>query len=535
MNKKFVQIIGLLVGVTAAGANALALKTAEEVTYNPPVFVESFNLTADKGEDAITLNFNPYVPTPFDGYKIVRSQNVEDPFFPENGPHFQLDDINATTYVDDEAPKEILHYKVCAISDLDRYCSNAVTVDNTPEANAITIKGRHGAGKNKLEWRLLGHDDEDLVVIRSTERKEPDYPLETEEVEFDIPRGEEYFEDKDIRAGRKYFYRMCKRRNLDFCDPISNNIEIFSYLVGGDDDDDDDEEPVTLDDLDIWLGGHLSHNHLRLYWRYSGGEAPFGFKVNKSAVRNKPSYPPSHGDTSRTVSDVDRGTLKDYELEGGTVYYYNVCQYDGESNCHSYSNTYAIRVPGYFGSDRGGRDSRRDRFTDTEDHRFEESVEYLLDESMVEGYEDGSYKPDQEINRVEFLKILVESKYPNSLDDIEPNCFEDVADEWFYPYVCFSKEESIIQGYPDGTFKPADPINFVEASKILAEFYGLENANGSEWYSGYVRSLEDRKYIPETIEELDDDISRGEMAEMVWRILEEREDQPYKEILEENH
>lgn len=159
----------------------------------------------------------------------------------------------------------------------------------------------------------------------------------------------------------------------------------------------------------------------------------------------------------------------------------------------------------------------------------------MKDRGVVEGYSDGSFRPGNTINRAEFLKIILEGR-SNSIAFSGSNCFPDVGNEWFAKYVCTAKNEGIIGGYPDGTFQPGREINFVEASKIVALAFGQEaQEHGSQWYEGYVKALESSKAIPPTIDGLERRINRGEMVEMMWRLADNRTDQPSKGYLNVKH
>jgi len=149
-----------------------------------------------------------------------------------------------------------------------------------------------------------------------------------------------------------------------------------------------------------------------------------------------------------------------------------------------------------------------------------DALEYLKNNNVISGYPDGTYKPANEINRAEFTKIIV-----GALTDKPEgtNCFSDVKDEWFAPYVCEAKKRNIIDGYPDGTFKPADTINFSEASKIVANAFGVAAGDVSDpssetWYKPYVEDLSAQKAIPLSVEFFDEKITRDEMAEMTYRL-----------------
>jgi predicted DNA-binding antitoxin AbrB/MazE fold protein len=158
-------------------------------------------------------------------------------------------------------------------------------------------------------------------------------------------------------------------------------------------------------------------------------------------------------------------------------------------------------------------------FTDTAGHPFEDAICGIKAMGVVEGYPDGSYGPDNTINRAEFTKIIISIK-PELAMGVEPglSTFPDVTDyDWFYPHVVVAREFGIISGYPDGTFKPANPINLAEGLKIILETFDAEVVEtGGEWYEKYINAA----VALGILEGIDVDpgalITRGEMAQMVF-------------------
>ena len=107
--------------------------------------------------------------------------------------------------------------------------------------------------------------------------------------------------------------------------------------------------------------------------------------------------------------------------------------------------------------------------------------------------------------------------------EIDSEKFSDISNnDWFAPYICVAVEENIISGYPDKTFRPSQEISFVESAKIIDIAFGGEETHASPWYAPYVKNLGDSSIIPQEIQQLDQKISRGEMTEMVWRMQEEQ-------------
>lgn len=147
---------------------------------------------------------------------------------------------------------------------------------------------------------------------------------------------------------------------------------------------------------------------------------------------------------------------------------------------------------------------------------------------IVEGYADGTYKPDATINRAEFVAILMRAYFHVASDFYGERTlpFVDTDSEaWYVNWLYRAIDLAIIGGYPDGTFRPAANINLAEAAKILVKSSGLEASTtiracdgDCPWYRSYVLMLEMKGVIPLTITRFDQNITRGEMAEMIYRL-----------------
>lgn len=153
-----------------------------------------------------------------------------------------------------------------------------------------------------------------------------------------------------------------------------------------------------------------------------------------------------------------------------------------------------------------------------ENHVHYDAIVSLREKNIIEGYPDGTFKPNNRINRAEFTKIVVSSINNNPSGD---NCFSDVKNEWFAKFVCYASQSKIIEGYPDGTFKPELEINKVEALKIVLEAYfdNIPNTNQTEWYSKYIDFAKNNNiYLDEVWLFNDQKLTRGQMAELIFRV-----------------
>ncbi len=158
-------------------------------------------------------------------------------------------------------------------------------------------------------------------------------------------------------------------------------------------------------------------------------------------------------------------------------------------------------------------------------HPHADAIEYAYDEGLVDGYPDGTYKPDQTINRAEFVKIALEAEFEKRSSMHEPISFTyaDVLDnEWYSTYIAEATGRGIVSGYPDGTFRPANPVNYAEAAKILSGIYDLPlrgiNYDHYEWYGQYFMRIDGMGARPRWEIAPEDLLTRGEMAEMIYVI-----------------
>lgn len=174
----------------------------------------------------------------------------------------------------------------------------------------------------------------------------------------------------------------------------------------------------------------------------------------------------------------------------------------------------------------GGEVSAERPFKDIqEDHPLVDAITFVKNQRIVEGYADGTFRPERLITRAEFVKMLVGAMYSGDysyecLNNNRDLLFSDVSrKEWYAAYVCVAKEENIIRGYPDGSFRPSATINAAEAAKIVALTMGLDvkTQAGVEWYVPYINALNEQQVMPAGVS-AGTMITRGDMAEILWNL-----------------
>ena len=116
--------------------------------------------------------------------------------------------------------------------------------------------------------------------------------------------------------------------------------------------------------------------------------------------------------------------------------------------------------------------SSENNFSDVSaDKWYNNAVSTLSNMGVIGGYADGTFRPDAPISRAEFAKIAVSFTQNNG--SAVYNYFTDVkTTDWFAPYVTAAKDAGLIEGYSDGSFKPESKITRAEACAIVNRTLG---------------------------------------------------------------
>ncbi len=167
----------------------------------------------------------------------------------------------------------------------------------------------------------------------------------------------------------------------------------------------------------------------------------------------------------------------------------------------------------------------------------------LYEQEIVEGYDDGTFRPYDPINRVETLKIVMMYFEVEEVEEVEDESattelsileFSDVEEgAWYEPYLQTAYENEIISGYPDGTFLPDSPVNLAETLKIISKSvpltfidkYPVEidpfpDVPADSWFGGYAQyALEQSAVYPNEEGNLapEQEVTRGQLADILYR------------------
>lgn len=154
-------------------------------------------------------------------------------------------------------------------------------------------------------------------------------------------------------------------------------------------------------------------------------------------------------------------------------------------------------------------------FSDLHESQYPEALRFLQAQGVVAGYPDGSFRPQLQVSRAELAALLWRGASAQRRD-----CFADVAPEaWYAPAVCAAKEQGVIAGYPDGSFRPQQPVTYSEALKLLLGAFEVAVAPAAgPWHLAYeqaarARGLLTLDYAPQA------PMSRDALAWALYRLL----------------
>ena len=179
--------------------------------------------------------------------------------------------------------------------------------------------------------------------------------------------------------------------------------------------------------------------------------------------------------------------------------------------------------------------------TDYESHWAKATIEKWLDKKIINGYGEGSFKPNKDITNAEFAQIaknvlgLSYTKDSQSYDDVKETA-------WFYDVVNCISSLKVMHGYDNKAFNPNTPITREEAVFALANLFHIEGSTEkkfsdneaiSDWAQkninamyagGYIKGNPDGSFNPK------DNITRAEVLSIICFLMLSILQEPSKRI-----
>jgi len=112
--------------------------------------------------------------------------------------------------------------------------------------------------------------------------------------------------------------------------------------------------------------------------------------------------------------------------------------------------------------------------TDIIDNWAYTQITDLMQRGIVSGYEDKTFKPDNNVARAEFMVMINKAFGYNLTKEIS---YTDVkAGDWFYNDVAIASAAGYIAGYADGSMQPNSPVTREQAAVMLAKVLALDTS-----------------------------------------------------------
>ncbi len=130
-------------------------------------------------------------------------------------------------------------------------------------------------------------------------------------------------------------------------------------------------------------------------------------------------------------------------------------------------------------------------FSDIGGHWAADFITALAQQGLLSGFNDGTFKPDQQINRAQYAALLVKALNPTPKRDAIQ--FSDVfSDFWAKDVIGQAYRSQFISGFPDNTFRPNANMQRVQVILSLVSGLGLGSSNPN-----FLSVYDDRDAIPD--------------------------------------
>ncbi len=146
-----------------------------------------------------------------------------------------------------------------------------------------------------------------------------------------------------------------------------------------------------------------------------------------------------------------------------------------------------------------------------DDYIYRKQIENLANVQVISGNPDGTFTPEAPVNRAAMLKMLYKASGIKP-DIAYAGCFPDVQPgAWYEPFVCYAAANRYVQGYSDGTFRPSNNVNRAEAIKMITLMFAIQvpeltninrevlkfvDISTSAWYTKYLSAAFMKGILP---------------------------------------
>jgi hypothetical protein len=180
-------------------------------------------------------------------------------------------------------------------------------------------------------------------------------------------------------------------------------------------------------------------------------------------------------------------------------------------------------------------------FSDVKDNYWaSKEIKALVEQGVIQGYPDGSFKPENSVTRSEFAKMVIKALDKDTIEVLPAGIFYDLANtNWAYDDIIRAANLGLVFGYPDKTFKPEQNIIKSEGTSVISKTIDekavvnvsdktlskfMDTSKIPDWAKmSYLRAVPNGLYVNHPDEKLfmpQKNMTRAEAAVLLYKIRE---------------
>jgi hypothetical protein len=124
--------------------------------------------------------------------------------------------------------------------------------------------------------------------------------------------------------------------------------------------------------------------------------------------------------------------------------------------------------------------------SDIQDHWAVKPIQNLADQGVIDGYPDGTFKPDQAVTRAELAKMFSKSL---GCQQVSGSKYPDIDGHWAAQYMNAMTERKVMNSFNDGNFQPEKAVNRAQLTTFIARILNLakpEEKFGQDWPESFM-------------------------------------------------
>lgn len=155
-------------------------------------------------------------------------------------------------------------------------------------------------------------------------------------------------------------------------------------------------------------------------------------------------------------------------------------------------------------------------------HQNAQAASVLHSEGILKGHDDNTIRLDETLTRAEAIMLLHRTRKEEDNPTVSLP-FHDIShEEWYAPALRESFAAGLISGHPDGSFRPGEQLNLVQSLKIITISLGLalqeDQESTKNWFDAYIDAGKQNNLVDGDLV-FDRKVTRGEFVEWLVKVL----------------